>query len=93
LLETGWIGLLLFLWLLLSILYRGLQLSRRLKGSLKLLARSFTAATIAFMVILLFGEYIELNPARTLIWIFTGLLFSLPRFQPAPPLLPDVTAK
>lgn len=81
LLETGWIGLLLFLWLLISIFLRGLWLSRKLKDSLRLLACSFTAAHIAFMIILFFGEYIELNPGRTLIWIFTGLLFSLPRFQ------------
>lgn len=85
LLETGWIGLLLFLWLLFSIFFQGLWLSYKLQDSLKFLAYSFTAAHIAFMIILLFGEYIELNPGRTLIWIFTGLLFSLPRFQVVSP--------
>lgn len=91
LLETGWIGLLLFLWLLLSIFFRGLVLSHKLQGRLKLIARCLTSAYIAFMIILFFGEYIELNPGRTLIWIFTGLLFSLPRLQATIPsaTLPD----
>jgi O-antigen ligase len=88
LLETGWIGLLLFLWLLLSILFRGLMLSHQLRGSLQLLARCLTSAHIAFLIILLFGEYIELNPGRSIIWIFTGLLFSLPRFRST---MPSVT--
>lgn len=84
LIETGWLGLALFLWLLTAVCWHGLQLSRRLQGDLRLFARAFTAAHIAFMVILIFGEYIELNPARTLIWLFSGILYSLPRFATSP---------
>lgn len=84
LVEMGWFGLVLFIWLLTAVLLHALRLSRCLPGDLRLLARAFTAAHIAFIVILFFGEYIELNPARSLIWIFSGILYSLPRYLPVP---------
>ncbi|MCB8980442.1 MAG: O-antigen ligase family protein [Ardenticatenaceae bacterium] len=82
--ETGWVGFLLFLWLLLTIILYGLKLSTLLSGDLKILATVFTTSIVAFAVLLFFGEYIELNPCRNILWIFSGVLFSLPRFNSLP---------
>ena len=81
--ETGWIGLLLFGSLLISILSKGNQLYKKLNSQYKVDALTILACVITFMTILVFGEYIELNPGRIIIWIFTGFLFSLPRLQNA----------
>ncbi|MBK8905697.1 MAG: O-antigen ligase family protein [Anaerolineaceae bacterium] len=80
-LETGWVGLFLFFWLLSTIFLHGITLSMILYGDLKRLAIVFTTSFVAFIVLLFFGEYIELNPSRNILWIFSGILFSLPRFN------------
>ena len=81
LLEMGWLGLSLFLLLISKILFHGILLSSTLQGNLKILSLAFTTSFAAFIVILFFGEYIELNPSRNILWIFSGILFSLPRFR------------
>lgn len=81
LVETGWIGLVLFLWLMAAVLRGGLSIVRKLQGEYQLLASLFVACFISFTLLLFFGEYIELNPARSFIWIFSGFLFCLPRLS------------
>jgi putative inorganic carbon (hco3(-)) transporter len=81
LLETGWLGLALFLWLLGATLYRGVKLTSHLRDRYQATGLALSGCFIVFLVIMFFGEYIELNPARSIIWILSGLLFSLPRLQ------------
>lgn len=81
LIETGWFGLGLFILLLLTILVKGNYLYKKLNKRFRVDALPLLACFVAFIVILVFGEYIEINPGRTIIWVFTGFLFSLPRLQ------------
>lgn len=81
LIETGWIGLVLFVLLIFTVLAKGNALYKKLNKQFKTDALPLLACFVAFIIILIFGEYIELNPGRTIIWIFTGFLFSLPRLQ------------
>lgn len=81
LVETGWIGLGLFLLLLFTVLLKGNQIYKMLNNEYKTDALPLLACFVAFMIIIIFGEYIELNPSRTIIWILSGFLFSLPRLQ------------
>jgi len=81
LVEMGWIGLILFVYLLISVLVKGGYVYKSLYKLYKVDALPLLGCFVAFIVMLFFGEYIELNPSRTIIWIFTGFLFSLPRLQ------------
>lgn len=81
LIETGWIGLGLFFFLIFTILIKGNTLYKKLNKQFRADALPLLACFVAFLIILFFGEYIELNPSRTLIWIFSGFLFSLARLQ------------
>lgn len=81
LIETGWIGLGLFLWLLWSVFRKGKRILSKVHSDYYVLASMFIACFISFVSILFLGEYIELNPARSIVWIFSGFLFSLPRLQ------------
>lgn len=79
--ETGWTGFVLFMMVVLGVLSGSITLTNRLRGEYKVLALALGSCFIAFLVVLFLGEYIELNPGRSLIWILIGLLFSLPRLQ------------
>lgn len=81
LVETGWIGLGFFLWLIGAVLNQGRKVLKVIDSTYRADGLALIACFVGFIVILFFGEYIELNPSRTLIWIFTGFLFSLPRLQ------------
>lgn len=79
--ETGWLGLIIFIFLIVSILVKMKQTLRCLQGENKVLGISLIATFLTYLIVLFFGEYIELNPARLLVWIFLGIFFSLPRLQ------------
>ena len=81
LVETGWVGLTLFILLLMATLIKGGRIYKKLTKPYQCYALPLLGAFVAFVVILAFGEYIELNPGRTIVWILTGFLFSLPRLQ------------
>lgn len=79
LIETGWPGLFLFLGLVFMVLVSGDRITRRLPGDARIHSIVMNASFLSFLVLLFFGEYIELNPGRSIIWILVGMLFSLPR--------------
>lgn len=81
LIETGWLGLTLFLILVSAIVRQLILLPRYLHKDERLLVICLGSAFVSYLVIMFFGEYIELNPARTIVWILVGIALSLPRIQ------------
>jgi putative inorganic carbon (HCO3(-)) transporter len=82
LLELGWPGLLLFIWFMLNLLWTGQRVARRTRfARYHELAAGLTAYFTAYLILLFNGEYIELNPLRTLTWVLSGLLLILPQLD------------
>lgn len=77
--EMGWLGLAIFLWLVFTVLWQSWRAIAQLSGADRILGLGLAACFVAFLLLLVFGEYIELNPGRSLIWILMGFLCSLPR--------------
>lgn len=82
LVELGWPGLALFLFLLASLLWQGVIALRQSHGPARTVAWICVLAYGGFLLLLFFGEYIELNPGRSFLWLLTGILFRLPRLDP-----------
>ena len=83
LVTTGWPGLFLFIILVFSMVTKLVLLPGHLHEDSRLLAICLGSSVISYLVIMFFGEYIELNPARTIVWILAGMAFSLPRILKA----------
>lgn len=81
LVTTGWPGLFLFVILVLTLVTKLVLLPGHLREDSRLLAICLGSSVIAYLVIMFFGEYIELNPARTIVWILGGMALSLSRIQ------------
>jgi O-antigen ligase len=81
LMTTGWPGLILFLILATVIMIRLIILPEHLYKDLQLLRIALSSTFVSYLAIMFFGEYIELNPARTIAWIMVGIAVSLPRIQ------------
>lgn len=74
--ETGLIGLLAFLWFLLSSLRRGYRILLENDPLLSPLALGFTAATAGFMVHMLFDLF-HGRPQTQILWLAAGILAAM----------------
>lgn len=84
LVETGWIGLFIYIALLALTLWRGILITKGLNGNEKVIGIMLCSSFVAFISIQFFGEYIELNPSRSFIWLFSGILMSLSHIKNNP---------
>jgi hypothetical protein len=83
-LELGVFGVVIVGLLLLTILVRAVRIHRRLRDPrLKILSAGIVA--LIGLILLYNGkaQYFDIDPINVYFWLFTGILFGLPRLEPA----------
>ena len=76
--HVGFFGLLVFVWLIGSLLYKGMKLSRSKERTFQLLGLASLVALVVFLVDALFSSNLIVTRP---IWFFGGIVLSLERIQ------------